>query len=40
MKLTDITKYHISVNAVYKYIDTDKIFYSRVNKACYKIYSV
>ena len=39
MKLTDITKYHISVNAVYKYIDTDKIFYSRVNKACYKIYS-
>ena len=40
MKLTDITKYHISVNAVYKYIDTDKIFYFRVNKACYKIYSV
>lgn len=40
MKLTDITKYHISVNTVYKYIDTDKIIYSKINNAYYKIYSI
>ena len=40
IKLTDIIKYHISVDTVYRYIDTDKAFYSRMNKSYYKVYSL
>ena len=40
IKLTDIVKYHISVNLIYRYIDTDKAFYSRINKSYYKVYSL
>lgn len=37
IKLSDIKKYHISYQCLYKYIDTGKKFYSRVNQGFYRI---
>lgn len=39
IKITDIKKYHISYKCIYKYIDTNKKFYSRVNHSYYKVFS-
>lgn len=39
-KLSDIRLYHISYKTLYKYIDTDKKFYSKVNNCYYKIVSL
>lgn len=40
IKISDIRNYHISYQALYKYLNTDKLFYSIANNCYYKFKSI